>query len=495
MRNERKLTARLTVLCLLPCFAACSSDGGESSVPASQEPVPQVGGPVTTGAHGGLPFNCMPEGLAEQFDYVEEEYLVKGMARSMVAEDDEAWLPDGKWTAKFGGDTARYETRILVRAPRNARDFNGTVFVEWFNVSSGMDADPDFGLAHEELLREGTAYVGVSAQRAGIVSGGGLIPIDGIDIRALKDWDGERYGTLEHPGDDYSYDIFTQVAHAIRRGGLIPALRDLGVRHVVAAGESQSAGRMTTYVNAVQPVTQAFDGFLVHSRAAGGAPLSASVTGQPRTALLRTDGGVPVMQFVTETDLFVLGFLGSRQEDDEFLRTWEVAGTSHADRKVMDYGIASGLRADPDANVDFARTCGAVNDGPQSDVLKSAVASLLRWVERGEAPAAGQPFEVADGALVRDELGNVVGGVRSPAVDAPVARLSGTDNAAAGIFCQIFGSTSPFDAETLRRLYPTHEDYVERVQRAAREAVERGHLLQLDADGLIDAARAARVPE
>ena len=56
---------------------------------------------------------------------------------------------------------------------------------------------------------------------------------------ALKGWDPERYGTLDHPGDDFSFDIYTQAARAVgpaTLGGLAP-------EKLVASGGSQSAMR------------------------------------------------------------------------------------------------------------------------------------------------------------------------------------------------------------------------------------------------------------
>jgi len=40
--------------------------------------------------------------------------------------------------------------------------------VEWLNVSGGVDAAPDWLYIHDELIREGFAWVGVSAQAVGI---------------------------------------------------------------------------------------------------------------------------------------------------------------------------------------------------------------------------------------------------------------------------------------------------------------------------------------
>ena len=88
--------------------------------------------------------------------------------------------------------------------------------------------------------------------------------------QGLKTIDAERYASLQHPGDAFSYDIFTQVTRAVREG---QGLGDVEPSTVIAAGESQSAAAMVTYLNGVQPTTQAFDGFFVHSRGGSGLPV------------------------------------------------------------------------------------------------------------------------------------------------------------------------------------------------------------------------------
>ena len=84
----------------------------------------------------------------------------------------------------------------------------------------------------------------------------------------LKDWDKLRYGSLVHPGDAYSYDIFSQAGDALRHPKGINPLGGLTVRTMLATGRSQSAFRLVTYINAVHPLTHLFDGYLVHSRGA-----------------------------------------------------------------------------------------------------------------------------------------------------------------------------------------------------------------------------------
>ena len=74
----------------------------------------------------------------------------------------------------------------------------------------------------------------------------------------------------------------------------------------------------------------------------------------------------------------------------------------------------------------------------------------------GHDSAPGQPVVFAT-----DANGNVLGGVRTPQIDAPVATLSGVGNSgrARGIL-PLFGRTIPFSATQLAALYPTHAQFV-----------------------------------
>ena len=128
---------------------------------------------------------------------------------------------------------------------------------------------------------------------------------EGLAGKGLKAIDPARYGSLSHPGDGFSFDIFTQVARAVRGGA--PAMGGLSPKHVVAIGESQSAFALVTYVNGVQPLTKAFDGFFVHSRGAVGLPLvgpgksadlAGALSGTP--SIFRTDTDVPILDVQTE---------------------------------------------------------------------------------------------------------------------------------------------------------------------------------------------------
>jgi len=485
-------------------FDALHADSGsfDATVPA-----PTASGQVTGGAHG-IPFNSMPAALADRYGYSEEEYFAAGIARAFGSVG--TWSSDGRWDV-VPISKANYKTRLIVRTPKDATKFNGTVVVEWLNVSAGVDADADFGEGYPELLRDGFGYVGVSAQVVGVEGGPGIVPV-GIPVQALKQWDPERYGSLSHPGDDYSYDIYAQVADLLRHPGAVDPLRGLSPKRLIGDGESQSAFRMVTFVDAIQPLTQVFDGFFIHSRAAGGAPLSkGSAAPVPPSVFIRDDLSVPVFQFQTETDLFLLGFYPARQPNTDRVMTWEVAGTAHADQAQLDYGASSSLLAgidaggrgtsDASANPADAGSggflgCGSINRGPQTYVERQALFSLEVWMRAGTLPSAADPLQITDSGtkIARDARGNALGGVRTPVVDVPTAAYSGDPKPGGGLLCALFGSTTAFDTATLLSLYPTHQDYVDAFTASASAAVSAGHLLPADSALLVADAKNARVP-
>jgi hypothetical protein len=451
----------------------------------------EVEGPIEGGRYG-VPYNPMPESFADQYGYTEEEWFVSGEATAYAPVG--ALAPDGRWAVR-PADTAPYTTRLLVRRPAEAGDFNGTVVVEWLNDSAGRNSDPQFGTLYPVLLGEGSVYVGVSAQAAGIQGGGIVIDVPGVPAEALaplKVWDPVRYGGQSHPGDDWSYDIYSQVAQLLRRPGEVDPLRGLPVDRVLAMGESQSAGRLAAYVNAVHPRDRIYDGFLVHSRGDGTSTLGEGDP-TPQPAFLRTDLDEPVLQCETETDLVSLGFLDARQPDDDSVVTWEVAGSAHADASFLGYGRASGQVWLPGADNDPTESCGRINDGPQPQVLRAAFVALHDWVADGTPPPTGLPIETRGGDIVRDADGNAVGGIRTPAVDVPVSALTGI-TPAESIFCLLFGASEPLSAARLADLYVDHEDYVAQVTASADAAVEAGFLLPEDRDAYVAAAETAAVP-
>ena len=457
---------------------------------------PTLSGPVTGGS--GAPFILGTSFDLSQVGYSQLEYLFAGTASAYANVGPLG--PDGQW-AVTPAATAAYKTRLLIYRPTDPARFNGTVIVEWINVSAGADTAPDWLQGHTELIRDGFVWVGVSAQIVGVEGGPALV---GVISLPLVKADPARYGSLVHPGDSFSYDIFSQAGQAIRHPvGVQNPLGDLHIERVIAAGESQSAFRMVTYINAVHPLAEIYDGFFVHSRGALGAALSEAP--QPaipvdNTALIRTDIDVPVLIFETETDLTFLGYFPIQQADSERVHLWEVAGTSHADAYQSGLGFNDVGDSPDSAKLVLTNGLGCatpINDGPQHFVVNAALAALDRWVRDGTVPPTAPHLEATAGppiAITRDDNGNALGGVRTPQVDVPIAAFTG-EQPNATVLCTLFGTTTPFDATMLAALYPTHDAYVSAFDAATDRAVEGGFVLAPDADLMKQAAAEADVPQ
>jgi hypothetical protein len=476
--------------------------------PTIGEPIPtpnaEVSLPPDVGAtfYSGVGFDLSLVG------YEQSEYFLTGTARSFANVGE--LTSDGRWAVE-PADEADYRSRIVVVRPSDPADFNGTVVMEWFNVSGGLDAAPNFTMSHVEQMREGYAYVGVSAQLRGIEASSGGVDV-GFPIY-LKGIEAERYESLDHPGDSFSYDIFNQAAQAVRNPDGIDPLGGLEISQVLGVGESQSAFRLTTYVNGIDPLAQLFDGFLIHSRGGGSADLSQepqAAIATPEQVLIREDMRVPVMTFQTDTDILLLGWVPDRQPDGNNHVLWEVAGTAHGDLYSISLDVGpQDLGDNPDiaAVAEVASPipgiidCGApINSGPQHYVMNAALHALDQWVAGGAPPPSAPRLEVTEAEVdpdaegrqashdaVTDEYGNILGGVRTAWVDVPVARLTG-DPVSGSRFCGLFGTTTLFDDATLAELYPTKAAYVEAMTESVEQSVADGFLRQADADLILEHA-------
>jgi Alpha/beta hydrolase domain len=440
--------------------------------------------------------------------YVVEEFFVDGTATS-YSEGADGVQP---------ADEAAYRTRVVVAHPSDRDAFSGTVVVEWLNVSGGGDGCPDWAFMHRQIMRSGSAFVAMSAQRVGI-EGGGILGDMGF---ALKQVAPERYASLEHPGDAYAFDIYTQAGEAVREHAAVLA----GARPecVIAVGESQSAIFLATYINKVDPLAQVYDAFLVHGRGSRGAALTGEMGAPPRdpdadpadlaTAMAHfrqqaadpiPDARVPVITVQSETDVVAMYGFGARCPDGRNTRLWEIAGAAHFDS----WGMIAAHDDDGSLPVERLAELGGptdeplgikseepINSGPQQHyVLMAALAHLERWSRNG-TPAPHAPLLATTGTgdsltLERDDHGNVLGGLRTPWVDVPTAVLTGIGALGAG-FTMLFGVTRPFDAAKIAQLFPGGvEDYMAKFEASAEEARAAGHLLDDDIPEIVGVARAS----
>jgi hypothetical protein len=186
------------------------------------------------------------------------------------------------------------------------------------------------------------------------------------------------------------------------------------------------------------------------------------------------------LEFQTESDITsVIGSLGARQPDTDTFRLWEVAGTAHADTRLLGENVS-------------AIDCGVpVNDGPQHVVAKAGLRHLVTWVTDGDTPPEAPRLEVTDGTdpdIRRDADGIALGGV-------PVRVLSSTPGPAGSVICLLLGSTTPLPAERITELYTSRADYLDRYDAATDEAIDASFVLDDDRAAIEGYAHADLVPE
>ncbi len=452
--------------------------------------------------------------------YVEREFILSGTAN--IYNQSGIWGMDGRWNVSVAQANVPYTTRIIVRYPTNPAKFNGTVVFEWMNEITYSETSPDWADAHDFFFREGYAYVGVTAQN--LLAGPPF----------LKWWDPLRYGSLSISNDGQSYDIFTQVAQVVQAqsatilGGLTP-------KKLLACGDSASAIRLTTYVNAIHPRAKVYNGFLLHGRASTEAPITTGIINIFPITQIRTDNTTPVIQFEAEGDLSQLFFAWGRQPDNNYLRTWELAGAAHIDLHEGIYEVTVAYRdlkwAPPvcifGVPSDFGG--GLANSLPNYRIEAAAWAALNKWVNGGgPAPSAPRIQTGFFNIISYDQYGNAKGGIRLPEMDVPIKTYTAynTTNVstvtnintsslfsmllsitnpvwvlnpttmavrAVGI-CILEGFDTPFSTATLQKLYPTPASYLSKYKAAADKLLAAGFLTQEDYNEAIAESQANAVP-
>jgi hypothetical protein len=436
-----------------------------------------ITGPIPEIAPRGDPshdFIFQPAGVdLAAHGYVEEEFFIEGTANRYTRPE--------MTTAEVIDGGHPYRTRIVVRRPASPAAFNGTVVVEWNNVTAGRDLDIDWFQSWPHFVRAGYTWVGVSAQRVG--------------VDALREWGPDRYGSLDvtHGGmverDALSYDIFAAVGRAVRESTNSALLGGLDVEHVIATGHSQSASRLATYLNNVHPIDPVFDGVIVHG---GG-------------GLIRDDLDVKVWKLSAETDMGRQAAI--RQPDTDRFRSWEVAGSSHVDiiftrESAKARGVMNGqteaevlARILPPGQLNGRCDRAPYSRIPFRYVMNAAYDHMVRWIEGTGEPPTAPPIDTESvgppATFTRDAKGNATGGIRLAAHAVPTAVNAG-QNSGQG-FCRLNGAHEPFDAATLDALYPSHTSYVEAVREVAEANVAAGYILAVDAAETIELAEESAI--
>lgn len=421
--------------------------------------------------------------------YTEQEFYASGQAHRYrgALRGAQATSPviDGGWP---------YRTRVLVRTPTAAK-FNGTLVVEWANVTMGQDVDFAFAESYAHLLREGYAVAVVSAQRVG--------------VDRLKTWSPQRYGDLNIAadntdpqtgeqidvcapgtpcagGDPLSWDIFTQVSKALKDNAAPnPPLPGLKVRKVIAMGESQSAMRVSLYYNAIHPHYRFFDGFVYLDLA----------------QQMRADIATPAISVNSES----LEAYLPPPTTSKYTRVWEVAGTSHASYYAVNYVDTLLLRdksvLGPNGPLTFTQMmasqgCKLMPLFSKVDtglVLNAAIDSVRKWSETGKPAAPTRQFQRdAKNVALRDANGKILGGVQLAQFVVPTSDTARNGDAAG---CVLAGHHRDFSAQEFQQRYTSEKAYAQQVRSVMNGLAAQGYLLPHDAkEAALKARQASSAP-
>jgi len=274
------------------------------------------------------------------------------------------------------------------------------------------------------------------------------------------------------------------------------------VQRLIMAGYSQSAAYQVTYANSFHDAARMPDGSSVYDGyyVAAGGGLAKHVTG-PRGSnseslppgdsrnLIRVD--VPVIRFQTETEVPRAHLVRQWKADFPLVRFYEMAGGSHVDSH-LDFVAGRALVRDLGIPSSFCpNSVKPLNPIRIGFVQSALMESLENWIAKGKFPPESRfiQLELKDWStvmMVRDELGNVLGGIRPPEIQIPIGTYEGT-NAGPG-FCRLYGAFTAWDSDTLKERYQTHDLYLNQLTKAVNHSLQQGFLLQEDTELQIKAA-------
>ncbi len=484
----------------LPTTGTAQQDGPVTpttpDIPTVEGPIPRTATsiPLGTAYFPGAPGS---DNLADH-GYQEEEYFLSGTAN--VYQYDST----GK-KVEIKTPNVPYTTVLLVRRPIDPEKFSGRVQLEVSHPQFGMTTQV---WAHNsaKIMRDGDAWVRIATSRGGM---------SGSSIGIAKNYNPERYAALNVPEDGMNWDMMGQIAALLKTNAPTSPLAGYRVKQAFMEGFSGAGAITLIWLNEFSGLLRMpdgkplVDGFVVGEPS--GYPLINSQAGpiaanDPRQAVIPP--GVPVVKLHSHTEPVVQQRPDSDSPDNRY-RTFEVAGAAHADNYTNPLTFPTFVQEQgttwAQTNL-YPFTCQyAMNDFPFADAWQLSLNTIERWVSEPttgkhlwEPPHAPRLVLNPDGTQKKDALGNDVGGLRNPAVDVPTAAYYDTNTPLPGDrgFCSnsTVGHVEPFSAAELKKLYPTHANYVAKVTRSALSLEHQGFLLPADARATIKEAVQSDVP-
>jgi len=437
--------------------------------------------------------------------YVEAEYLVSGQA------DDWTW-DDNLRPVSVG--PLPFTTRILVRCPADPAAFSGAVYLEPNHAD--YDRSLTWSATAPWLVRSGHAHVGVTQELA--------------TLPDLARWDSGRYGALSIPRSGQRWDIVGLAAALVKSDAGVLAAK--AASRVIMSGWSQTGTFCRTFLGegfharSRAGAGPAVDGYVICISSGGAARPGYGVLRPPAALPLddprRTVGGhgVPVVELLSEgeSETHQAVLRPDSDEPGDRYRLYQVAGTGHVTGR---HELATNRlqMADRGWPVNPSEVRERLSDGRMDLAARAVFAATDRWIADGTAaPRMPSRFGYDDPAgpatrgivpeslpVARDADGNVTGGIRTPWVEVPLGGHFPHSTPVPGrcepaphapyadpaMLADLWAHLAPFTAADLARRYGGKDEYLTRLDGAARAAVDGGWLLAADLPEYLEGASAA----
>jgi hypothetical protein len=524
------LTAALAVPAQAATSAADAQTGGVSSVSAAsalpsealrqvlqQQALPTTRLiPTTATSHpwNGAAWQNVPIDLSK-YGYVEKEYYLSGTANVYD------WVAGTDYATQVTA-SGPYTTRLDVRRPKDMKNWSGKVVVEIINMSAGYDWTAVWSALWERVLKDHDVYIGITSKpnvlpgleqfdsaRYSELSWANPVPADQQTCGSLPGDPGYNPNLSKLYENGLVWDVLTQAGRLLKSNDRDNPL-GRAAKQVILSGESQSSNFLLTYYRYFTPAAVLGNGKPVYD--AYFAETQVGIAGSPINQCAPTSNPLPaddpqrttfpqrsIPWIGINSNWDYPGVRGWTAPPDSNtksnkVRFWELASSNHGWEWQYLYGDAAKddlLKAgfwDP-ATYDWS--CGVNNpEVPFYMAEKAAYEELKRWAAGGAPPPRApriltHPSDTIDTTLY-DGLGNAIGGLRFPMVQAPIATFGPGQYALTG---DCTDQIVPFDAATLSSLYPTKAIYLDQYRRATQALLTDGFILKEDVEPLMQIAR------
>ncbi|WP_053362705.1 alpha/beta hydrolase domain-containing protein [Bacillus sp. FJAT-27251] len=437
---------------------------------------------VEANPHLSHPYNSMLDSVGavdiwEEYDYTEKEFFLSGKANIY-----ELGNIEGNDVPNIASGPHDYTNRILVRMPKDLKDFSGAVYIDILNASNNSDMEDTWRRSWEYFMENGHGYIGITSKD--------------VNVKALKKFDPVRYADIDwvggKPGQDENglfWDMLSQLGAALKDEEQSTQILGTEPDFVFLGGQSQSGMYLNTYTNVFQPYLYnretkqyRFDGYYnwvgaIPTSIQPGGSVMPSLTDRNTPKSIYKAMGVPTMVIMSQAEFGFKEGKGlfpsyktkkDQNSEHDIFRLYEVAAAPHSDavspiiqnndalvkagvspRKYPESTLPNTIKSDLHIDMfvsgalqnlyDFAV---ARRHDPKADPKNYFPEADTRWVEA----------DSATGQLPRDEHGNVIGGVRHPLADNPLATYMVQND-----------FMTMFSFEKIQALYGTRENWVSKM--------------------------------